>query len=141
MWYSNEVVFWCGLLMLSLTLASTGQKGECDIRLKIPRGFHTSESETLEGNGNINNRSLSPWNWIPNSSFHRIPEVIFEAECKTDYCNYPISNQKTELNSVPIYQDILVLKQDQANRNCFTASFQRVIISCTCVWAQTEKTH
>ncbi|XP_034164199.1 interleukin 17a/f2 [Pangasianodon hypophthalmus] len=131
-----QAVFCCGFLMLSLTHATSEQTTVCDIGLLIPKHFHTSESETMEGNGNINNRSLSAWNWTPHTSAHRIPGVIFEATCQSHHCSYPSSHHHTELNSVPIYSTTLVLTQNPKNRKCFTVKFQRVVVGCTCVWAK-----
>uniref|UniRef100_A0A3B4C0V9 Interleukin 17a/f2 n=1 Tax=Pygocentrus nattereri TaxID=42514 RepID=A0A3B4C0V9_PYGNA len=132
-----RVVFCVGLLMLSLTDVKATQKKICDVGLKIP-DFHGAEAEMLGGNGNINNRSLSAWNWIPDTSPHRIPGVIFEAQCETHYCTDPNNNLQTELNSVPIYHYILVLHQDKQDRKCFTASYQKVTVGCTCVRAQSS---
>ncbi|XP_026990552.2 interleukin 17a/f2 [Tachysurus fulvidraco] len=131
-------VLCCGLLMLSLTHAANKQTTVCDIGLIIPKHFHTSESEAMEGNGNINNRSLSAWKWIPHVSTHRIPSVIFEADCEHHHCTYPNIQQQKELNSVPIYSYMLVLKQDPKNRKCFTVHFHRVTVGCTCVWERSS---
>ncbi|XP_060735430.1 interleukin 17a/f2 isoform X2 [Tachysurus vachellii] len=73
-------VLCCGFVMLSLTHAANKQTTVCDIGLIITKHFHTSELETMDGNGSINNRSLSAWKWIPHTSTHRIPSVIFEAD-------------------------------------------------------------
>ncbi|KAI4903601.1 hypothetical protein NFI96_013574 [Prochilodus magdalenae] len=138
----RAVVFCCGLLLLSLLDAKTAHNKICNISLKIPDDFHSAEA--LGGNGNINNRSLSAWNWTPHPSSHQIPGVIYEAECQTQYCTDPNpdpnnnNNLQTELNSVPIYHYILVLHQDKQDRKCFTASYQKVAVGCTCVWAKSS---
>lgn len=74
----------------------------------------------------------------PKISSHRIPHVIFEAQCNTEYCSYPDSDVDERLHSVPIHQDILVLKQDTQDGKCFSATFERVAVGCTCVWAKTS---
>ncbi|XP_060788949.1 interleukin 17a/f2 isoform X2 [Neoarius graeffei] len=127
-----------GFLMLSLTHATTKQTMNCGISLIIPKRFNTVQSEMMEGNGSINNSSLSAWNWISHTSTRRIPGVIFEAECKSHQCTYPNSHHHMELNSVPIYSYTLVLKQYPKNRKCFTVTFQRVTVGCTCVWANSS---
>ncbi|XP_072546293.1 interleukin 17a/f2 [Salminus brasiliensis] len=132
------VVLGLVLLALSLVDSKSTQKRICDIGLKIPEDFHTAEAEALGGNGNINNRSISSWTWTPQTSSHRIPGVIFEAQCQDHYCFDPNGNLQTELNSVPIYHYMLVLHQDKQDRRCFTASYQRVAVGCTCVWAQSS---
>ncbi|GAA6071484.1 interleukin 17a/f2, partial [Tachysurus ichikawai] len=147
-------VLCCGFLMLSLTHAANKQTTVCDIGLIISKHFHTSELETMEGNGNINNRSLSAWKWIPHTSSHRIPSVIFEADCEYHHCTFPNNQQQKEVrvnlnpnpnpnpnprpNSVPIYSYMLVLKQDPKNRKCFTINFHRVTVGCTCVWKRSS---
>ncbi|KAG7328052.1 hypothetical protein KOW79_007996 [Hemibagrus wyckioides] len=129
----------CGFLVLSLTHANNKQTTICDTGLIIPKHFHTSESETMEGNGNINNRSLSAWKWIPHTGTRRIPGVIFEADCESHHCTYPGRQQHMELNSVPIYSNMLVLTQDLKNKKCFTVKFQRVTVGCTCVWERSSQ--
>ncbi|KAK2842970.1 hypothetical protein Q7C36_011185 [Tachysurus vachellii] len=131
-------VLCCGFVMLSLTHAANKQTTVCDIGLIITKHFHTSELETMDGNGSINNRSLSAWKWIPHTSTHRIPSVIFEADCEYHHCTYPNNQEHRELNSVPIYSYMLVLKQDPKNRKCFTVNFHRVTVGCTCVWERSS---
>uniref|UniRef100_A0A673IX45 Interleukin 17a/f1 n=1 Tax=Sinocyclocheilus rhinocerous TaxID=307959 RepID=A0A673IX45_9TELE len=126
-----------GCALANLTFAKQGQKRLCDTSLMISSDFSASPDTDAEGNGNIHNRSLSAWTWIPKISPHRIPQVNFEAQCNSEYCTFP-SGMDTRLNSLPIYQDILVLKQDKEDRKCFRATFERVIVGCTCVWAKTS---
>ncbi|KAL7872712.1 hypothetical protein AOLI_G00117830 [Acnodon oligacanthus] len=68
---------------------------------------------------------------LPHTSPRRIPGVIFEAQCETQYCTDPNNSLQTELNSVPIYHYILVLHQDKQDRKCFSASYQKVAVGCT----------
>ncbi|XP_066498914.1 interleukin 17a/f2 [Hoplias malabaricus] len=135
--FTQTVMVCVWLLLWSVTHSKSSQR-ICTTKLRIPRDFHTLETESLGGNGNINNRSLSAWSWTPHTSSHRIPGVIFEAECRTQFCSDPNNQQQTELNSVPIYHDTLVLQQDEHDHSCFTASFQRVAVGCTCVWAKSS---
>ncbi|KAI5101957.1 interleukin 17a/f2 isoform X1 [Silurus meridionalis] len=106
----------------------------CNVKLINTRDM----PKTMKGNGNINNRSLSAWNWIPHTSAHRIPGVMFEAECQSHHCTHPNAYHHTELNSIPIYSNTLVLMQDPRNRKCFSVKFQRVTVGCTCVWAKSS---
>ncbi|XP_050990229.1 interleukin 17a/f2 [Labeo rohita] len=119
----SEVLLSCALA--SLTFAKQGQKKLCDTSLTID--FYASLDLDAEGNGNIHNRSLSPWTWIPKYSPDRIPQFLFEAQCSSEYCVFP-SGVDIGLNSLPIYQDILVLKQDTEDRKCFRVTFERVIL-------------
>ncbi|XP_009291138.1 interleukin 17a/f2 isoform X1 [Danio rerio] len=126
-----------GCALARLTIAQQEQNRLCDTALTISNDFNGSQSEDGKGNGSIHNRSLSAWNWIPKFSPHRIPQVIFEAQCSSEYCILPTGVDK-RLNSVPIYQDILVLKQEMERKKCFRAMFEKVIVGCTCVRAKTS---
>ncbi|XP_051501999.1 interleukin-17A-like [Myxocyprinus asiaticus] len=125
-----------GCVLVGLTYAKQGQKRICDTGLMISSDYDSSQAANTDANGNIHKRSLSAWTWIPKFSSHTIPQVIFEAECLSEYCSYPSTGVDERLNSLPIYQDILVLKQDKQNRKCFRAISERVIVGCTCVWAK-----
>nr|XP_055029213.1 interleukin 17a/f2 [Misgurnus anguillicaudatus] len=126
-----------GCVLVNLVYAKQGQKRICETSLTISTDFQAM-AENIDGNGNIHNRSLSPWTWIPKFSSNRIPQVIFEAQCNTEYCKYPNSDVDERLNSVPVYQERLVLIQDTQDRKCFRATFESVIVGCTCVWAKTS---
>ncbi|KAG1973142.1 interleukin 17a/f2 [Pimephales promelas] len=132
---AKYMVLLCALA--SLTFAKQKPKQVCDTDLTISDDFYGSPSEDMVGNGNIHNNSLSAWTWIPKISHNRIPQVIFEAQCKSEYCTFPTGVDE-RLNSVPIYQDIMVLKKDSKDKKCFRATFERVIVGCTCVWAKTS---
>ncbi|XP_076002966.1 interleukin 17a/f2 [Genypterus blacodes] len=102
-----------------------------------------SFSEVLtssEGNGNIHSRSLSPWKWRRVTVKDQIPSVIWEAECSSSFCsstNPEVS--RSSLNSVPIYQNVLVLKRMQDGEMCYSASHHPVVVGCTCVRAKTTQ--
>uniref|UniRef100_A0A671ME84 Uncharacterized protein n=1 Tax=Sinocyclocheilus anshuiensis TaxID=1608454 RepID=A0A671ME84_9TELE len=119
-------------VLANLTFAKQGQKKICDTSLMISNDFHASLDEDAKGNGNIHNLTQSQKQMI-----HLIPQVIFEAQCNSEYCTLP-NGVDMRLNSLPIYQEILVLKQDTEDRKCFKATFERVIVGCTCVWAKTS---
>ncbi|XP_051578698.1 interleukin 17a/f2 [Myxocyprinus asiaticus] len=127
-----------GCVLVSITFSKQEKKRICNTDLTISSDYDSSQAANTFGNGNIHNRSLSAWTWIPKFSFHRIPQVIFEAQCHSEYCSYPNTGVDSRFNSLPIYQDILVLEQDTQDRKCFRAMFERVIVGCTCVWAKTS---
>lgn len=70
----------------------------------------------------------------------RIPSTLWEAECSSSFCSSPNPGFRHghDLNSVPVYQSVLVLNRYQGG-NCYTASYQSVAVGCTCVWAQVDK--
>ncbi|XP_040892242.1 interleukin 17a/f2 [Toxotes jaculatrix] len=108
----------------------------CDSML----AFSSEVSSLSEGSGNIYSRSLSPWRWRSNTVKNRIPSTIWEAECSSSFCTSPNPGyvEKDNLNSVPVYQNILVLNRQEGGR-CYTASYQSVAVGCTCVWAKTNQ--
>uniref|UniRef100_A0A671UJT5 Uncharacterized protein n=1 Tax=Sparus aurata TaxID=8175 RepID=A0A671UJT5_SPAAU len=114
-------------------------------KLKAPPGcdsmlaFSSEVSSLSEGNGNIHSRSLSAWSWRSSTVKNRIPSTLWEAECSSSFCSSPNPGHKDghNLNSVPVYQDVLVLNRQDGKR-CYTASYQSVAVGCTCVWAQTS---
>nr|XP_046254036.1 interleukin 17a/f2 [Scatophagus argus] len=108
----------------------------CDSML----AFSSEVSSSFEGNGNIHRRSLSPWSWRSSTVKNRIPSTLWEAECSSSFCSSPNPGQTDghNLNSVPVYQNILVLNQQDGKR-CYTASYQSVAVGCTCVWARSSQ--
>uniref|UniRef100_A0A3Q2X5R2 Interleukin 17a/f2 n=1 Tax=Haplochromis burtoni TaxID=8153 RepID=A0A3Q2X5R2_HAPBU len=126
----------CSALWVAHSEVETESAAECDTMLT----FSSEITSLTEGNGDIHSRSLSPWNWTPNTDRNRIPRTLWEAECSTSFCSSPIPGQKDQhnLNSVPIYQDILVLTSHNGRR-CYKASFRSVAVGCTCVRAETDQ--
>ncbi|XP_023268143.1 interleukin-17A-like [Seriola lalandi dorsalis] len=110
----------------------------CDSML----AFSSEVSSLTEGNGNIHTRSLSPWTWRSSTVKNRIPSTLWEAECSSSFCSSPRPGDTDEhgLNSVPVYQNVLVLTRQEGAGRCFTASFQSVAVGCTCVRAKTSRT-
>ncbi|XP_042276901.1 interleukin 17a/f2 [Thunnus maccoyii] len=108
----------------------------CDSLLTL-----SSEISSLsEGNGNIHSRSVSPWRWKSSTVKNRIPSTLWEAECSSSFCSSPNPGQtdRHNLNSVPIYQSVLVLNR-QEKGHCYTAKYHSVAVGCTCVLAQTKQ--
>uniref|UniRef100_A0A671K2H7 Uncharacterized protein n=1 Tax=Sinocyclocheilus anshuiensis TaxID=1608454 RepID=A0A671K2H7_9TELE len=133
--------------LANLTFAKQGQKRICDTSLMISSDFSASLDTDAEGNGNIHNRSLSKqmihspisefcgfclreisflFSLLSGQIFHHT-EYHRSSLINSEYCTFP-SGMDTRLNSLPIYQDILVLKQDKEDRKCFRATFERVIV-------------
>uniref|UniRef100_A0AAY4A474 Uncharacterized protein n=1 Tax=Denticeps clupeoides TaxID=299321 RepID=A0AAY4A474_9TELE len=110
----------------------------CTSTLQIPPNYQQISSKS--DNGNIHLRSLSPWSWNTTFVHNRIPEMVSEADCSSSYCSSPNGPPSVDerLNSVPIYQEILVLKKHMSDSTCFTVSFLHVAVGCTCVWAKTS---
>ncbi|XP_006882175.1 PREDICTED: interleukin-17A [Elephantulus edwardii] len=80
------------------------------------------------------NRSTSPWNLHRNEDAERYPSIIWEANCRHLGCIDANGKVNHHMNSVPIQQEILVLRRE--NGGC-PGSFQLekmlVTVGCTCV--------
>ncbi|NXJ66568.1 IL17F protein, partial [Rostratula benghalensis] len=81
----------------------------------------------------IRNRSLAPWDYRLDEDPNRFPQVIAEAKCRLSGCVNPLGQEDHSLNSVPIRQEILVLRREQ--RGCLpTYRLEKKVITvgCTC---------
>ncbi|XP_038557975.1 interleukin 17a/f2 [Micropterus salmoides] len=130
----NLLVF-CSVLWVVSSSVNASPPG-CDSTL----AFSSDVASSSEGNGNIHSRSLSPWSWRSSTVKNRIPATLWEAECSNSFCSSPNPGQpnKYNMNSVPIYQNVLVLNQ-QRGVHCYTASYLSVAVGCTCVVAKTNQ--
>ncbi|NXJ21455.1 IL17F protein, partial [Dicrurus megarhynchus] len=82
----------------------------------------------------VRNRSLAPWDYSLDDDPNRFPRVIADARCRLSGCVSPLGQEDHSLNSVPIKQEILVLRREQ--RGCLPSYRleKRVItVGCTCV--------
>ncbi|XP_020010406.1 interleukin-17A isoform X2 [Castor canadensis] len=80
------------------------------------------------------NRSTSPWNLHRNEDPERYPSVIWEANCRHLGCITADGKVDHHMNSVPIQQEILVLRRE--SQNCptsFRLEKMLVAVGCTCV--------
>ncbi|XP_058485997.1 interleukin 17a/f2 [Solea solea] len=121
----------CSVLWVVVSSTSSNVTAECDSML----AFSSDISPVSEGGGNIHRRSLCTWKWRSSTVKNRIPSTLWEAECSSSLCSSP---NKPSLNSLPIYQSVLVLHR-QRGGSCYTASFQSVSVGCTCVLAKTSQ--
>ncbi|KFV08186.1 Interleukin-17F, partial [Tauraco erythrolophus] len=81
----------------------------------------------------VRNRSLAPWDYRLDKDPNRFPQVIADAECRLSGCVNPLGQEDHSLNSVPIQQEILVLRREQ--RGCLpTYRLEKKVITvgCTC---------
>ncbi|XP_010171754.1 interleukin-17F [Antrostomus carolinensis] len=82
----------------------------------------------------VRNRSLAPWDYRLDEDPNRFPQVIANAECRLSGCVNPLGQEDHSLNSVPIRQEILVLRRQQ--KGCLpTYRLEKKVITvgCTCV--------
>nr|XP_020458320.1 interleukin-17A-like [Monopterus albus] len=133
----------CSVLWVAMSSSSTDKTSPsvaappgCDSML----AFSSGVSSWSEGNGNIYSRSLSPWSWRSSTVKNRIPATLWEAKCKNSSCSRPNPSHWDgyNLNSVPVYQNILVLTR-QDGGHCYNASYLSVAVGCTCIRAKTNQ--
>uniref|UniRef100_A0A8C3QA66 Uncharacterized protein n=1 Tax=Geospiza parvula TaxID=87175 RepID=A0A8C3QA66_GEOPR len=82
----------------------------------------------------IRNRSLAPWDYRLDEDPNRFPRVIADAQCRLLGCVTPLGQEDHSLNSVPIQQQILVLRREQ--RGCipsYRLEKRIITVGCTCV--------
>ncbi|NWI26270.1 IL17F protein, partial [Sula dactylatra] len=81
----------------------------------------------------VRNRSLAPWDFRLDEDPNRFPQVIADAKCRLSGCVNPLGQEDHSLNSVPIQQEILVLRREQ--RGClpiFYLEKKVITVGCTC---------
>ncbi|XP_072713860.1 interleukin-17F-like [Ciconia boyciana] len=81
----------------------------------------------------VRNRSLAPWDYRLDEDPNRFPQVIADAKCRLSGCVNPLGQEDHSLNSVPIQQEILVLRREQ--QGCLpTYHLEKKVITvgCTC---------
>ncbi|NXU49946.1 IL17F protein, partial [Turnix velox] len=82
----------------------------------------------------VRNRSLAPWDYRLDEDPNRFPQVIADAKCRLSGCVNSLGQEDHSLNSVPIQQEILVLRWEQ--QGCLpTYRLEKKVITvgCTCV--------
>uniref|UniRef100_A0A8D2JB23 Uncharacterized protein n=1 Tax=Varanus komodoensis TaxID=61221 RepID=A0A8D2JB23_VARKO len=82
----------------------------------------------------VRSRSLSPWNYSMNEDPNRFPHVIYEASCRYSAClDSTGRGLNYGLNSIPIQQEILVLKRKPAGcQHVYWLEKQVITVGCTC---------
>ncbi|KFQ99216.1 Interleukin-17F, partial [Nipponia nippon] len=81
----------------------------------------------------VRNRSLAPWDYRLDEDPNRFPQVIADAKCRLSGCVNSLGQEDHSLNSVPIQQEILVLRREQ--QGCLpTYRLEKKVITvgCTC---------
>ncbi|XP_053721664.1 interleukin 17a/f2 [Synchiropus splendidus] len=117
-----KLLVFCSLTWVVSSTTTLPPPPECNATLSISPGG----SFRVKGVGDGHLQSLSPWTWRQSTVTHRIPATIWEAQCSSSNCLID------GLNSVPIYQNVLVLSLN-SDRTCYKATYQSVAVGCTCV--------
>ncbi|NXG24522.1 IL17F protein, partial [Grallaria varia] len=82
----------------------------------------------------VRNRSLAPWDYRLDEDPNRFPQVIADAQCRLSGCVDSQGQEDHSLNSVPIKQEILVLRREQQGcRPTYRLEKKVITVGCTCV--------
>ncbi|XP_007516587.1 interleukin-17F [Erinaceus europaeus] len=93
-----------------------------------------NQKQGVSISSDIQNRSISPWNYNITQDPNRFPSEIANAECRYLNCLNAEGQEDSSLNSVPIQQEILVLRRDpQDCPHAFRLEKVLVKVGCTCV--------
>ncbi|XP_063157505.1 interleukin-17F-like [Candoia aspera] len=84
----------------------------------------------------VKNRSLSPWDYSVKEDPNRFPYIISEASCRYTVCLDSTGNGLNyAMNSVPIQQEILVLRRKHIGcKQTYWLEKQVVTVGCTCAF-------
>ncbi|NXW56534.1 IL17F protein, partial [Eurystomus gularis] len=82
----------------------------------------------------VSNRSLAPWDYRIDEDHNRFPYVIADAKCRHSRCVNSNGQLDHSVNSVPIKQEILVLRREQKGcHQSFRLEKKIITVGCTCV--------
>ncbi|NXI72815.1 IL17F protein, partial [Anseranas semipalmata] len=82
----------------------------------------------------ISKRSLAPWDYRIDEDHNRFPQVIADAECRHSRCVNLAGQLDHSLNSVPIKQEILVLRRElRGCHHSYRLEKKIITVGCTCV--------
>uniref|UniRef100_A0A8C4WCJ9 Interleukin 17A n=1 Tax=Gopherus evgoodei TaxID=1825980 RepID=A0A8C4WCJ9_9SAUR len=102
--------------------------------LSVKVNIHiSSSSHAIRMAHDVRNRSISPWDYSITKDPNRFPEVIAEAKCRHFSCVNALGQEDYSMNSVPIQQEILILRREQ--RDClhsYRLEKQLITVGCTC---------
>nr|XP_034966523.1 interleukin-17F-like [Zootoca vivipara] len=87
----------------------------------------------------VRNRSVSPWDYSIHEDPNRFPHVISKATCRHAFCLDSKGHLKKSMYSVPIKQEIMVLRRKQIGcRQTFWLEKEVIQVGCTCVIPSTR---
>ncbi|NXA42517.1 IL17F protein, partial [Eudromia elegans] len=93
-----------------------------------------STKQNTKKSADISNRSLAPWDYRINEDPNRFPQVIADAECRHTSCVDSTGQLDYSGSSVPIHQEILVLRREQRGcQHSYRLEKKMITVGCTCV--------
>ncbi|XP_074777659.1 interleukin-17F-like [Athene noctua] len=82
----------------------------------------------------VSRRSLAPWDYRIDEDHNRFPEMIADAKCRHSRCVNLDGKLDHSLNSVPIKQEILVLRRERKGcHQSYRLEKKEITVGCTCV--------
>ncbi|KFR02711.1 Interleukin-17F, partial [Opisthocomus hoazin] len=82
----------------------------------------------------VSSRSLAPWDYRIDEDHDRFPQVIADAKCRHSRCVNLDGQLDHSVNSVPIKQEILVLRREQKGcHQSYRLEKKIITVGCTCV--------
>ncbi|XP_065488420.1 interleukin-17A-like isoform X2 [Caloenas nicobarica] len=101
------------------------------VRVNISIGTMNQDTKTTP---DVNSRSLAPWDYRIDEDHNRFPRVIADAKCRHSRCVNLEGQLDHSLNSVPIHQEILVLRREQKGcHQSYWLEKKIITVGCTCV--------
>ncbi|XP_042659392.1 interleukin-17F [Tyto alba] len=82
----------------------------------------------------VSSRSLAPWDYRIDEDHNRFPELIADAKCRHSRCVNLDGQLDHRVNSVPIKQEILVLRRERKGcHQSYRLEKKIITVGCTCV--------
>ncbi|NXI52479.1 IL17F protein, partial [Chloroceryle aenea] len=82
----------------------------------------------------VSSRSLAPWDYRMDEDHNRFPQMIADAKCRHSSCVNLNGQLDHSVNSVPIKQEILVLRRERNGcHQSFRLEKKIITVGCTCV--------
>ncbi|KFV82316.1 Interleukin-17F, partial [Struthio camelus australis] len=81
----------------------------------------------------VSSRSLAPWDYRIDEDPNRFPHVIADAQCRHSSCVDLAGQLDYSVNSVPIRQEILVLRRERRGcQHSYRLEKKTITVGCTC---------
>ncbi|NWU91861.1 IL17 protein, partial [Upupa epops] len=94
----------------------------------------SNTNQDIRGTFDVSSRSLAPWDYSIDEDHNRYPRVIADAKCRHSRCVNSNGQLDHSVNSVPIKQEILVLRREQKDcHQSFRLEKKIITVGCTCV--------
>ncbi|XP_021248375.1 interleukin-17A-like [Numida meleagris] len=82
----------------------------------------------------ISKRSLAPWDYRISEDHNRFPRLVADAQCRHSRCVNSAGQLDHSVNSVPIKQEIIVLRREPRGcQHSYRLEKKMITVGCTCV--------